>query len=122
MVFQVEASINDQANLVDYNFSATPDRETYKEIVAKCQDYIRAAGLSNIPSRRFESDYNHDPAAFYRSLREINPSPFLFYFGFDDFVITGSSPEIMVILKVIVIIRPLAGTRKRGPINKLILK
>ena len=116
LVFQVEASINDQANLVDYNFSATPDRETYKEIVAKCQDYIRAGEVFQIvPSRRFESDYNHDPAAFYRSLREINPSPFLFYFGFDDFVITGSSPEIMVRIEGDdVIIRPLAGTRKRA--------
>ncbi|MFM8186454.1 MAG: anthranilate synthase component I family protein, partial [Alphaproteobacteria bacterium] len=58
---------------------------------------------------------NLDPFYFYRSLRSINPSPFLFYFKFKDFVISGSSPEIMVSLqKEVVTIRPLAGTRARG--------
>ncbi|MEC7212230.1 MAG: chorismate-binding protein, partial [Pseudomonadota bacterium] len=58
----------------------------------------------------------HLPAInLYRSLRRLNPSPFLFYFDFDKIAIVGSSPEILVRLRdQTVTIRPVAGTRKRG--------
>ncbi|MBT4922797.1 MAG: anthranilate synthase component I [Rickettsiales bacterium] len=98
------------------NFTSYPTKSDYISIIAKCKDYIREGEVFQIvPSRRFETDFTLDPACFYQALREINPSPFLFYYGFDDFVITGSSPEIMVrIDEDNVTIRPLAGTRKRG--------
>ena len=69
-----------------------------------------------LPSQRFTSDFDQENAlAFYRSLRSINPSPFLFYIKFADFCLNGSSPEIMVSVKnKKVTVRPLAGTRKRG--------
>jgi anthranilate synthase component 1 len=55
------------------------------------------------------------PLAFYRSLRRLNPSPFLFLLDFDGFSVVGSSPEILVRLRDgEVTIRPIAGTRKRG--------
>jgi anthranilate synthase component 1 len=55
------------------------------------------------------------PLAYYRALRRVNPSPFLFYLDFGDFSVVGSSPEILVRVRDDrVTIRPLAGTRKRG--------
>ncbi|MBT4989499.1 MAG: anthranilate synthase component I [Rickettsiales bacterium] len=98
------------------NFKSYPNKSDYISVIEKCKEYIIAGEVFQIvPSRRFEADFTLDPACFYRALREINPSPFLFYYGFDDFVISGSSPEIMVrIDEDDVIIRPLAGTRKRG--------
>src|SRR3546814_13996994 len=55
------------------------------------------------------------PLALYRSLRRLNPSPFLFFFDFGGYSIVGSSPEILVRLRDgTVTIRPLAGTRRRG--------
>jgi anthranilate synthase component 1 len=68
-----------------------------------------------VPSQRFEAPFTLPPFALYRSLRRINPAPFLFYLDFGGFVAVGSSPEILVRLRDgVVTIRPLAGTRKRG--------
>ena len=53
--------------------------------------------------------------SIYRALRHLNPSPYLFFMNFKDFVIVGSSPEILIKLEDDkVTIRPIAGTRKRG--------
>ena len=55
------------------------------------------------------------PIEIYNYLRETNPSPFMFYFNFNDFKILGSSPEILVRLRNdLITIRPIAGTRPRG--------
>jgi anthranilate synthase component 1 len=87
-------------------------------MVNRAKKYITDGDIFQVlPSQRFTAkcDKNFDEFSFYRSLRLINPSPFLFYLKFDDFVLTGSSPEIMVSLKnKKITIRPLAGTRKRG--------
>ena len=102
----------------DENFHSNFSEEKYCQIVEKSKEYIIAGDIFQIlPSQRFNANFdkNLDPFFFYRSLRTVNPSPFLFFLKFDDFVLTGSSPEIMVSLKnKIVTIRPLAGTRKRG--------
>ena len=66
-------------------------------------------------SQRFSIDFALPPISLYRSLRRLNPSPFLFYFAMDDLAVVGSSPEILVRLRDgEVTIRPIAGTRKRG--------
>ena len=66
-------------------------------------------------SQPFEVPFSLPPFALYRSLRRLNPSPFLFYLDFGDFSIVGSSPEILVRLRDgKVTIRPIAGTRPRG--------
>ena len=66
-------------------------------------------------SQRFERKINKTPLEIYNYLRKSNPSPFMFYFNFDDFKIIGSSPEILVRLRNNKItIRPIAGTRPRG--------
>jgi anthranilate synthase component 1 len=102
----------------DENFQSNFTENEYCQAVEKSKEYIVAGDIFQIlPSQRFQANFdkNLDPFFFYRSLRAVNPSPFLFFLKFDDFVLTGSSPEIMVSLKnKTVTIRPLAGTRKRG--------
>ena len=66
-------------------------------------------------SQRFESILNKTPINFYKKLRILNPSPFMFFFNFDNFKIAGSSPEILVrVRNNKITIRPIAGTRPRG--------
>ena len=92
------------------------DLPEYAEMVIKAGDYIKAGDIFQVvPSRRLSGEFTLDPFAFYRALRQLNPSPYLFYIAMDGFVITGSSPEILVRLRDgKVTIRPIAGTRKRG--------
>ena len=88
----------------------------YRAAVDKARTYIRAGDAFQIvPSQRFSTPFSDDSFWLYRSLRRLNPSPFLFYFRMDGFEIAGSSPEILVRLRDnTVTIRPLAGTRPRG--------
>jgi anthranilate synthase component I len=66
-------------------------------------------------SQRMSKPFNASPLALYRSLRSLNPSPYMFYFDFEDFHVVGASPEILVRLEDgTVTARPIAGTRKRG--------
>lgn len=97
-------------------FTTPVSRETYKEIVERAKEYIRAGDVFQVvPSHRFRSPFEHEPFALYRSLRRRNPSPFLFYLNFGDFQLVGSSPEILVRLRDgKITVRPLAGTRPRG--------
>ncbi len=102
----------------EFNFTSNYSKEEYCNAVLAAKKYITDGDIFQVlPSQRFTSNFDKDlpEFAFYRALRAVNPSPFLFYLKFDDFVLTGSSPEIMVSLKEKkVTIRPLAGTRKRG--------
>jgi anthranilate synthase component 1 len=92
------------------------EKDTFLAMVETAKNYIRAGDAFQIvPSQRFEAPFSLPPFALYRSLRRINPAPFLFYLDFGNFVAVGSSPEILVRLRDnTVTIRPLAGTRRRG--------
>lgn len=94
-------------------------REDYYKIIEQAKDYIIAGDIFQVvPSQRFSTPFTLSPFALYRSLRHLNPSPFLFFLDFKEFQLIGSSPEIMVRLRDnTVTIRPLAGTRKRGKNN-----
>lgn len=98
------------------DFKSNCTREEYYGMVNKAKEYIKAGDIFQlVPSQRFTSDFKLPPFAFYRSLRHMNPSPFLFYLQMKDFCMVGSSPEILVRLRdEKVTIRPIAGTRKRG--------
>jgi anthranilate synthase component 1 len=91
-------------------------REQFHRMVEKAKDYIVAGDIFQVvPSQRFAVPFKLPPFALHRSLRRLNPSPFLFFLDFGDFSVVGSSPEIMVRLRDgKVTIRPLAGTRRRG--------
>ena len=97
-------------------FTSPFDQASYGEAVLKAKDYIAAGDIFQVvPSQRFRAPFELDPFALYRSLRRLNPSPFLFFLDFGQFQLAGSSPEILVRLRDgKITIRPIAGTRPRG--------
>ncbi len=88
----------------------------FLDMVRQAKDYIDAGDAFQVVlSQRFDMPFSLSPFAYYRALRRVNPSPFLFYLNFDEFAVVGSSPEILVRVRDrTVTIRPLAGTRRRG--------
>jgi len=95
------------------NFEPTEFRRS----VERAKEYIRAGDIFQVVlSQRFESDFRGEPLDFYRCLRFVNPSPYMFCLKFgDDFSLVGSSPEMHVRLTGDTVeIRPIAGTRPRG--------
>jgi anthranilate synthase component 1 len=90
--------------------------EAFKAMVDRAKEYILAGDIFQVVlSQRFSLPFQLPPLALYRSLRRLNPSPFLFYLDFGGFSVIGSSPEILVRLRDdVVTIRPIAGTRPRG--------
>ncbi len=97
-------------------FRSHVSKKGYCAMVEKAKEYIRAGDIFQVvPSRRLSRPFGLPPFAFYRALRQLNPSPYLFYAAMDGFVLAGSSPEILVRVKDgTITIRPLAGTRRRG--------
>lgn len=91
-------------------------KERFESIVREAKEHIRAGDVFQmLPSNRYTQKGHIDPLSFYRVLRSKNPSPYLFLLEFDDFSICGSSPEVMVRLSDReILLRPIAGTRKRG--------
>lgn len=95
--------------------SATaPDR--YRAMVAAAKDYIAAGDIFQVVlAQRFALPFPLPPFQLYRSLRRVNPSPFLYHLDLPGFAVIGSSPEILVRARDgEVTIRPIAGTRPRG--------
>ena len=91
-------------------------KDDYLKMVKSAKDYIYEGDIFQVVlSQRFKSNFELPPFELYRSLRRINPSPFLFYLNFDDFAVIGSSPEILVrLFGEEITVRPIAGTRPRG--------
>lgn len=91
-------------------------KEAFEEAVLKSKDYIMAGDVIQVVlSQRFERDFASDPFDVYRALRVVNPSPYMYYIDTGDAKLVGSSPEILVRLEgKKIILRPIAGTRKRG--------
>lgn len=91
-------------------------QDAFMEMVDRCKEFIFAGDVFQVVlSQRFHVPISCDPFDIYRSLRAINPSPYMFYLKFEQLRIAGSSPEILVRLEdENVQVRPIAGTRKRG--------
>ncbi len=91
-------------------------QEQYTAAVEKAIDYIHAGDIFQVVlSQRFQTEFNLPPLELYRTLRVVNPSPFMFHLRTPDVTLVGSSPEIMVrVADNTVTVRPLAGTRPRG--------
>ena len=88
----------------------------YANMVTRAQDYIAAGDIFQVVlAQRFSAPFALPPFELYRSLRRINPSPFLYHLDLPGFALIGSSPEILVRVRDgQVTIRPIAGTRPRG--------
>lgn len=111
-----------RAIVVSTPFSGTvanggePDRPGFEAAVARAKEHITEGDIFQVVlSRRLRGTYTGDLFAVYRSLRMINPSPYLFYLDFGDTRLAGSSPEVLVRCKDgLVEVLPIAGTRPRG--------
>jgi len=91
-------------------------KHEFLAMVRKCKEYIKKGDIIQVvPSQRFKVKTQKDDFSVYRSLRILNPSPYMYYFKLKDFSIVGSSPEILVRCEDgLVQTRPIAGTRRRG--------
>ena len=94
--------------------------DAFKAAVNRAKQYIIDGDIMQVVlSQRMSKPYAASPMALYRAIRTLNPSPYMFYFNFEDFHVVGASPEILVRLDQDgdakrVTVRPIAGTRPRG--------
>ncbi len=88
----------------------------FKAAVERAKRYIFDGDIMQVVlSQRTSKPFNASPLALYRALRSLNPSPYMFFYHFNDFHVVGASPEILVRLEGdTVTVRPIAGTRPRG--------
>lgn len=109
----IPAGVNSKT---DSTVETTLSKSEYMERVKRIKEYIWAGDAFQVVlSQRIIQEYQGDPFMFYRVLRTINPSPYLFYLDFGLFQLAGSSPEVMVRLEDgIVTLKPIAGTKPRG--------
>src|SRR6202521_4688813 len=100
----------------DTTITSNQTREGYMAMVSAAKEYIAAGDVIQVvPSQRFEAPLTAHPFNIYRSLRTINPSPYMFYLRLGDHTLVGASPEVMVRVEGREItLRPIAGTRPRG--------
>ena len=103
-------------NIGDDKGSFAHSKEKFFEMIDKSKEMIKSGDVFQIlMTNRFTRNIKVDPFSFYRILRAKNPSPYMFLMEYEDFSIVGSSPEVMVRLSEDeILLRPIAGTRKRG--------
>lgn len=106
-VFPFKAKGEESSNMTD---------EAYKEMVQKgIQRCMRGDVFQIVLSRRFQQSFTGDEFNVYRSLRSVNPSPYLFFFDYGDYKLMGSSPEAQLIIQNgKAVVHPIAGTFKRS--------
>ncbi|WP_415291303.1 anthranilate synthase component I [Candidatus Pelagibacter sp. Uisw_136] len=127
--FAIENEINDlltKASLIKNNSNSNTkvnikvksntSKNTFLRMVNEAKKYIKIGDIFQVVlSQRFEAKLSKTPLEIYKKLRITNPSPFMYFFNFEDFQIIGASPEILVRLRDNKItVRPIAGTRPRG--------
>ena len=126
---EIESEINDlliQASLekntphkilqTSIKIKSNTSKNKFLKMVNKAKEYIKIGDIFQVVlSQRFEANLSKKPLEIYKKLRVTNPSPFMYFFNFEDFQIIGASPEILVRLRDNKItVRPIAGTRPRG--------
>ena len=92
------------------------EKDDYIKAVGLVKNYIEEGDVMQVVlAQDFSQDFQNDPFDLYRALRQLNPSPYMYYLDLDECQIVGASPEILVRLEEDkVTLRPIAGTRKRG--------
>jgi anthranilate synthase component I len=108
-------------------YQSNTTKEKYCASVERAKEYIRAGDIFQVViSQRLSTDFTGKPFDLYRSLRLVNPSPYMAFFNFQNWQIVGSSPEVMVKAERMgedpflrATLRPIAGTRPRGATAKL---
>ena len=97
-------------------FTSNFSKKEFESAVVKAKEYIRAGEIIQVvPSQRLETRSLADPFNVYRVLRNVNPSPYMYFLKLGELTLAGSSPEVMVRLEGRdATLRPIAGTRRRG--------
>ena len=105
-----------EKSITESDFESGFGEVDFKSSVEKAKVYIEEGDIMQVVcSQRMSIPFTADPVALYRSVRQLNPSPYMYYLNLDDFHIVGSSPEILARLEDSkVTVRPIAGTRRRG--------
>lgn len=118
---QVTASVYDAqggqpGTVEETDFVSGFTRQGFEAAVDRIKEYIvEGDAMQVVLSQRMSIPFNAPPLNLYRSLRNLNPSPYMYYLDLGDFHVVGSSPEILVRLdEGMVTVRPIAGTRPRG--------
>jgi anthranilate synthase component 1 len=104
------------ANQAEAQFTSHTGEAAFSESVNTIKDYVLAGDtMQVVVSQRLSMDFDAEPLNLYRSLRSLNPSPYMYFVDLGDHQIVGSSPEILARLEDNeVTVRPIAGTRRRG--------
>ncbi len=107
---------NKVPNNASMNFTPEISKEAFMENVNKAKEHIQKGDIFQVVlSQRLVADVEGDAFLFYQKLREANPSPYMFYIDFKDYLLLGASPESLVQTQGDEIItNPIAGTRVRG--------
>jgi anthranilate synthase component 1 len=110
-----------EAGECDPALDSNRDRVEFEAAVVTAREHIAAGDVFQLVlSQRLETRIERDPFDVYRSLRMVNPSPYMAFFDFGDWFLIGSSPEVMVKAEprqdgaILASVRPIAGTRRRG--------
>ncbi len=138
LVNKLQSPLSEQAHLLEWtspdarkeagassalSYTSNFTQADFCAAVEQAKEHIRAGDIFQVViSQRLFTEFVGDPFALYRSLRLVNPSPYMAYFNFGDWQIIGSSPEVMVKAErnptnkteLIATVRPIAGTRRRG--------
>ena len=114
-----------EEGICNINIKSNWEKKEFKDAVLLAKEYIKKGDIFQIVlSQKFQSQVNCDPFNLYRSLRMINPSPYMAFFDFGSWYLIGSSPEVMVKAEknknkqIVASLRPIAGTRPRGKDNQ----
>ena len=99
-----------------FEFHSNFTKAEYLAAVSTIKNYIAEGDVMQVVlAQDFSANFDHDPFDLYEAIRELNPSPYVYYLNLDECQIVGASPEILVRLEnQEVTLRPMAGTRKRG--------
>ena len=110
----IRKQANDKINNLDIHYHF--NKNDFISSVDKIKQFIINGDVMQVVlSQRMSMDFIGEPINFYRELRELNPSPYMYYLNMGDYQIVGSSPEILVRLEDdLITVRPIAGTRPRG--------
>ncbi len=112
-VTEIDSTPLDELSLqIDSNFT----QRQFEDAARQCIEFINAGDVFQVVlSQRFSTTISCEPFEIYRSLRTINPSPFMFFLRTPETTLVGSSPEILCrVMDREITVRPLAGTRRRG--------
>ncbi|MBM7599752.1 anthranilate synthase component 1 [Virgibacillus halotolerans] len=105
--------------LTNVDFQPEMTEEKFKEKVTQAKQLIQSGDMQQIVlSQRMKATIDGDPFSFYRKLRNANPSPYMFYIEFADYLVLGASPESLIqTTGNELVTNPIAGTRPRGKTN-----